>query len=54
MNLNNFALPLPALLYLFAMTLLGPKVHVLKCGTAGKPLWETVLMSPGIALAGNR
>lgn len=32
----------------------GPKVHVLKCGTAGKPLWETVLMSPGIALAGNR
>lgn len=32
----------------------GPRVHVLKCSTAGKPLWETVLMSPGIALAGNR
>lgn len=32
----------------------GPRVHVLKCSTAGKPLWETVVMSPGIALAGNR
>jgi len=32
----------------------GPRVHVLKCSTAGKPLWETVIMSPGIALAGNR
>ncbi|XP_068748339.1 protein HIRA-like [Montipora capricornis] len=32
----------------------GPRVHVLKCSTAGKLLWETVLMSPGIALAGNR
>jgi len=32
----------------------GPRVHILKCGTAGNPLWETVIMSPGIALAGNR
>ena len=54
MNLNNFAPPLSVLLYLFALTILGPRVHVLKCGTAGKPLWETVIMSPGIALAGNR
>ena len=53
-NLNNFVPPLSVLLYLFALTLLGPRVHVLKCGTAGNPLWETVIMSPGIALAGNR
>ncbi|RMX49932.1 hypothetical protein pdam_00018431 [Pocillopora damicornis] len=32
----------------------GPRAHILKCSAAGKPLWETVIISPGIALAGNR